>query len=143
MTMMRRMIVFAIALLAAAQIACGASASVGLPTPQPAPTAQPPQVIIVQQPAPPAAQPAQPDVIVIVMLVLCVTGAAIVMMWGVAQLVVRSQRVEQPPTYIMPPSPQLTEAEHFRILRAAGMTPEQAMRAVEQARWQQLPPAGR
>lgn len=142
---MKRMIVFAIALLAAVQLACGASASVGLPTPQPAPTAQPPQIIVVQQPAQPAAQPAQPDVIVIVMLVLCVTGAAIVMMWGVAQLVVRSQRVEQPPYIIQqpPPSPMLTEAEHFRILRAAGMTPEQAMRAVEQARWQQLPPARR
>ena len=142
---MKRMIVFSIVLLAAAQIACAASANVGAPTPQPAPTAAPPQVIVVQQPAPQVAQPAQPDVIVIVMLVLCVTGMMIVMMWGVAQLVVRSQRVEQPPYIIQqpPPSPMLTEAEHFRILRAAGMTAEQAMRAVEQARWQQQLPAGR
>jgi hypothetical protein len=149
-------ILIGLAVMAAITLGCGASAQVGqMPTPMPAPTAQPPQVIVVQAPAQqqPTAQPL--DTVAVLILSVLLVGSLAAMTLGISLMVMRhgqkqqpmQQPMQQPPTYILPPPefPQqarLTEAEHFRILRQAGMSPEQAMRAIDNSRWQQLPPAG-
>jgi hypothetical protein len=96
-------IVFAIAALAAVQLACAASANVGAqPTPLPVPTAQPPQVIVVQAPAQPApVQAAQPlDAGTVVLLSIMMVGSVIGASVSITYMLSRATRQSRPIPYV-------------------------------------------
>lgn len=142
-------ILIGIALLAAAQIACAASANVGAPTPQPVPTAAPPQVIVVQQPSTaPAARDDNGALISVALVVLAMACG------GMIGYIARG-RPAQPQDNSMPqsltltthnyyqqPPAQLTPFEQYRLLRQRGIAQQEANRIVSEGRAHQyfLPP---
>lgn len=155
---MRKWIVtLAVIAIALPQLACAASANIGSPTPAPTPVPTPaPQIIYVQPPAQ-ATQAMQPDPLLLLVLIVVLVAAMMLGAYAIAKIVVSSHQAvqSQPPASNAPqsltlntynyynqqlPVAQLTEAEHFKVLRAQGYTPEAALVLMTEQRRAQIAP---